>query len=86
MICPECGHGNREGARFCDACGSSLTTAPTGREVRKTVTIVRCDLTGSTALGERLDPESLRRVLSRYFDEMSAILRRHGDRRSTSEM
>ena len=78
LICPECGRGNRDGARFCDACGTPLAAAPIGREVRKTVTIVRCDLTGSTALGERLDPESLRRVLRRYFDEMSAILRSHG--------
>ena len=78
LICPGCGRGNRDGAHFCDACGSPLTVASPGREVRKTVTIVRCDLTGSTALGERLDPESLRRVLRRYFDEMSAILRRHG--------
>ena len=39
-------------------------------EVRKVVTIVFADVTGSTALGERLDPESLRRVMGRYFDEM----------------
>src|SRR5262249_33434454 len=30
------------------------------------------------ALGERLDPESLRRVMSRYFEEMKAVLERHG--------
>jgi class 3 adenylate cyclase len=36
------------------------TTPP--REIRKTVTIVFTDVTGSTAMGERLDPESLRRV------------------------
>ena len=35
---------------------------------RKTVTVLFCDVTGSTALGERLDPESLRGVMSRYFD------------------
>ena len=40
------------------------------REVRKTVTVVFCDVTGSTALGERLDPETLRRVMARYFDAM----------------
>ena len=43
---------------------------PAPREVRKTVTVVFSDVTGSTALGERLDPESLRRVMGRYFDEM----------------
>jgi class 3 adenylate cyclase/tetratricopeptide (TPR) repeat protein len=35
-------------------------------------------VTGSTALGERLDPESLRRVMGRYFDAMAAVVERHG--------
>jgi class 3 adenylate cyclase len=52
------------------ACGDSLAPAPPPHEQRKTVTIVFCDVMGSTALGERLDPEALRRVMSRYFDEM----------------
>jgi class 3 adenylate cyclase len=42
------------------------------------VTVLFSDVTGSTALGERLDPESLRRVMSRYFDVMSAAVERHG--------
>jgi predicted ATPase/class 3 adenylate cyclase len=78
VSCSRCGRPNRAGARFCDSCGSALTAAPARREVRKTVTIVRSDLTSSTALGERLDPESLRHVLARYFDAMSVILERHG--------
>ena len=45
---------------------------------RKTVTILFCDVTGSTALGEALDPESLREVIRRYFTEMSAVIERHG--------
>ena len=51
--------------RFCAECGASLTAAPAGREVRKTVTVLFCDVVGSTALGERLDPEAVRRVLGR---------------------
>jgi class 3 adenylate cyclase/tetratricopeptide (TPR) repeat protein len=42
------------------------------------VTVVFADVTGSTALGERLDPEALRRVMGRYFDEMEAVIERHG--------
>ena len=42
------------------------------------MTVVFCDVTGSTAMGERLDPESLRRVMSRYFAEMRTALERHG--------
>ena len=42
------------------------------------MTIVTSDLKGSTSLGERLDPESLREVLTRYFDEMRVVLESHG--------
>ena len=80
-ICTSCGHENGEGARFCEACGlsmASVAASPGTREQRKTVTVVFCDLTGSTALGEALDPERLRAVLARYFDGMKAIVERHG--------
>jgi class 3 adenylate cyclase/tetratricopeptide (TPR) repeat protein len=46
--------------------------------VRKTVTVLFCDVASFSGLGERLDPESLRRVMSRYFDEMAAVIERHG--------
>ena len=58
---------NADGARFCSDCGTRLEGA-SSREVRKTVTVLFADVTGSTALGERLDPESFRRVMARYFD------------------
>jgi class 3 adenylate cyclase/tetratricopeptide (TPR) repeat protein len=47
-------------------------------ESRKTVTIVFSDVTGSTALGEQTDPEVMRRVMERYFEEMRVVLERHG--------
>ncbi len=75
--CPNCGSANAEGANFCSVCGTRLQTAETA-EVRKTVSIVFCDVSGSTELGERLDPESMRKVMSRYFDVMRAVLERHG--------
>ena len=76
-MCPKCGQENPEGFRFCGACGARVTEAAAPSEARKTVTVVFCDVTSSTSLGERLDPESLRRVMSRYFDEMRAVLERH---------
>jgi class 3 adenylate cyclase/tetratricopeptide (TPR) repeat protein len=75
--CPSCGEQNPESARFCSACGRPLGLAA-GRETRKTVTVLFADVTGSTALGERLDPESLRRVMARYFDAARGCLERHG--------
>jgi class 3 adenylate cyclase/tetratricopeptide (TPR) repeat protein len=56
----------------------SLTASAPATEQRKVVTVVFSDVTGSTALGERLDPESLRRVLARYFDLASQVVERHG--------
>jgi len=54
------------------------SATPSRQEVRKVVTIVFCDLSGSTSLGERLDPESVRQMINRYFKAMSDALERHG--------
>ncbi len=79
IVCPACGFENVDQARFCGGCAAPLQpTAAPAREARKTVTVVFCDVTGSTALGERLDPESLRRVMARYFDVMREAIERHG--------
>jgi class 3 adenylate cyclase/tetratricopeptide (TPR) repeat protein len=75
--CPACGRNNPEGFQFCGFCTSPLT-ASEGNEVRKTVTVLFSDVTGSTSLGERLDPESLRSVMSRYFDLARTVVERHG--------
>jgi class 3 adenylate cyclase len=53
-----------------------VTAGPT--ETRKIVTVLFSDLAGSTALGEKLDPEALRRLMSRYFEETRIVLERHG--------
>jgi class 3 adenylate cyclase/tetratricopeptide (TPR) repeat protein len=76
--CPSCRQENPEGFRFCGACGAELVVAEPARELRKTVTVLFSDVTGSTAMGERLDPESTRRVMGRYFDSMRAAIERHG--------
>jgi class 3 adenylate cyclase/tetratricopeptide (TPR) repeat protein len=55
-----------------------LEPAPPSREQRKTVTVLFCDLSGSTALGESTDPEALRGLLARYFERMKAIVESHG--------
>ena len=46
--------------------------------MRKTVTVVFTDVIDSTPLGERFDPETYRRVISRYFIEVSRVLEHHG--------
>jgi class 3 adenylate cyclase/tetratricopeptide (TPR) repeat protein len=80
QVCPNCGEENPPRFRLCGFCGTTLAEAPAPQEVRKTVTIVFSDLKGSTSLGERLDSEALREVMSRYFDAMRAVLEEHGGR------
>ena len=56
--CPNCGKDNPDDARFCSACATAMSCMAFS-ELRKTVTVVFADLTDSTSLGERLDPETL---------------------------
>ena len=78
VSCPRCGEENPDRARFCLNCGAPL--GEPGRELRKHVTVLFCDLSGSTALGESLDPENLRAAMRRYYEEARTILERHGGR------
>ena len=77
--CPRCAEENPAHARFCLACGSPLARAEDKPLfTRRTVTVLFCDVTGSTRLGEQQDPEQVRYVMSRYYDEARAVLERHG--------
>src|SRR4029450_5389183 len=79
VSCPNCGRENPEGFQFCGYCRAELVPSPSAsRDVRKTVTVGFTHVTASTSLGERLDPESMRRVMGRYFEAMRAALERHG--------
>src|SRR5437588_807484 len=62
-------------ARYSHRCRTSL---PEPGMHRKTVTVLFCDVTGSTALGESVDAEAFRGLLARYFEGMKAIVERHG--------
>jgi class 3 adenylate cyclase/tetratricopeptide (TPR) repeat protein len=79
-VCAACGHESPEGAKFCSECGAPVASAAAPREQRKTVTILFCDVAGSTELGESTDPEALRALLARYFARMKEIVERHGGR------
>ena len=78
-VCDRCGEPNLEAARFCSACGAALPDhTHEGLEVRKTVTILFCDVVGSTSLGEATDPETTRHVMARYAQEMAEVVAEHG--------
>ena len=79
-ICANCGEENPDRFRLCGFCGTPFEEALPPQETRKTVTIVFSDLKGSTSLGEKLDSEALRAVMTEYFDAMRTVLERHGGR------
>ena len=71
----------RLGAGFCNSCGAALATTAASREVRKTVTVLFCDLTGSTALGESDRSGGAARAagaLLRSDEGDHRVARRHG--------
>ena len=77
--CPVCGAERPAGARFCPSCGTAFVeqNLPAGQE-RRLVTILFADVTGSTALGERLDPERLQEVLATFFQAMREEIEAEG--------
>ena len=76
--CPSCGRKNPDDARFCNACGGALeAVAERGLAQRKVVTVLFCDVAGSTALGERpIRRRCARRCAATSTD--AALLERHG--------
>jgi class 3 adenylate cyclase len=76
--CRSCAQESPDGFRFCGHCGALLEAAEPRADVRKTVTILFCDLCGFTALGDRLDPEALRATMRGYHAELRTVLERHG--------
>ncbi len=78
-VCAACGQSNPARARFCMACASALPAeGPGPHGARKVVTIVFCDVADSTPLTERLDLESMREVMTRFFRVVRSVLERHG--------
>ena len=74
--CAVCGYEAAGSFRFCPECGAQADGR--AREQRKVVTVLFCDVAGSTALGESLDAEALRALLARYFERMKSIVEHHG--------
>ena len=82
--CPACGFATRSGERFCGGCGTALLAeasakpAPEARPraERRQLTVMFCDMVGSTALSERLDPEDLRDVIAAFQEACAGQLTR----------
>src|SRR4051794_1059015 len=75
--CARCGESNGVEAAFCRRCGARLVPDPGPASARKVVTVLFSDVSGFTSLGERLDPESLQQLMSRWFGETRRIVEHH---------
>ena len=89
--CGTCGSLNAPGQRFCGSCGAPLAPAaeagqagsqderatPTTTE-RRLVSVLFADLVGFTTLSESRDPEEVRELLTRYFEESRRVVDRYG--------
>ena len=78
MRCPACGFDSPPGMRFCGQCGTMLTASAPSAEERKLVTVLFADVVGSTARSGAVDPEQLRRQMSRFFEIANEEIRRYG--------
>ena len=76
--CAACGEALPADAAFCPACGQAVAAAARAGEERRLVTIVFADVTGSTELGERLDPERFREVMQAYAQAMREEIEAEG--------
>jgi class 3 adenylate cyclase/tetratricopeptide (TPR) repeat protein len=75
VICPVCGTKNPDHARFCLQCGNPLTGRAEGE--RRIVTMLFCDVVGSTAMAERLDPEAWAEIMNEVFALLMAPIHRY---------
>ncbi len=74
--CAACGYEAAAPFKFCPECGARADAS--GREQRKVVTVLFCDVVGSTSLGESMDAEALRSLLARFYERARSIVERHG--------
>ena len=86
MVCPKCGSDNPRSFAFCGRCGTSMAAASPSHEAsdsypsraeRRQLTVMFCDLVGSTALSGQLDPEELSEVTREYHSACAEVIKRH---------
>ncbi|HEU5199222.1 MAG TPA: adenylate/guanylate cyclase domain-containing protein, partial [Ktedonobacterales bacterium] len=90
VTCPACGAANAPTAKYCNECGSLLSAAkpPAAAQIpslaaleteeRRIVTILFADMTGSTSIADRMDPEEVRLLMAGYFGVIEQVIHRHG--------
>ncbi|MEO0206402.1 MAG: tetratricopeptide repeat protein, partial [candidate division WOR-3 bacterium] len=71
MNCPRCGHDNPDSANFCSRCGLQLIKI-TGQ--RRPVAVIFADISGFTALSEKLDPEEVKDLIDNCLQRLARVI------------
>jgi class 3 adenylate cyclase len=81
LACPSCGHTYEEDSLFCEQCGQRLEEVvaaerevPEAEGERKYVTVLFSDLSGYTAMSEKLDPEEVKEITTNIFSQISNVI------------
>ncbi len=74
--CRSCGNDLRSKARFCDVCGSPVSSRPASGE-HKQVTVLFADVVGSMKLAAALDAERLQEIMNELFNRAAAVVQRY---------
>lgn len=81
MKCPNCQFENPPTAKFCNECGHRLeeaaetgTFVPAFKGERKQVTVLFSDLSGYTAMTEKLNPEEVKELMGRIFGAIAQVV------------
>jgi class 3 adenylate cyclase len=85
LSCPQCGAEILPDDHFCGECGQNLKgaveteeSAPALEGERKHVTVLFSDLSGYSAMSEKLDPEEVKEIMSRIFGEIAQVVAKYG--------
>jgi adenylate cyclase len=79
MTCPACAAINAPSDSFCRSCGFRLLGISIERERRLVVaTVLFADMTGSTAMGERMNPEDVQWIMDHFYRELASCVTRYG--------
>lgn len=82
MACGWCGNALPPGSRFCNQCGSPVTSTPATAEYKQ-VTVLFADVVRSMDIAARVDIERLRDLMTEVVQRSAAVVRRFGGRWST---
>ncbi|MFG1931216.1 ATP-binding protein [Mycobacterium sp. NPDC048908] len=77
VTCHTCGGQPREGARFCDACGTPIASAQRSAEYKQ-VTVLFADVVRSMDIAASQGPERLREMMADLLDRSAAVVKRYG--------